>query len=158
MSNFYGGTRSSSRPLSALHFSGAIGVNVKGNADPELPREKLLAIGYGDTGATPFCWDTPKGVNVTFLKLYFTTVPMDFGWLEQESPFEPFSVRATKSLKKINEIITAQEANGATALLTVVQHPDPCPIGCDSSTKKMSGDQRPLTTDRSVQPTLPGPV
>ncbi|KAF8530915.1 caspase domain-containing protein [Gautieria morchelliformis] len=100
-------------------FSGAIGVDVKGNADPYLPQGKSLTIGYGNGGGLPFSWDPPKGVNVTFLKLYFTTMPMELGWLEQESPFELSSARAARTPKQVNKIVTALGADGATTLLTV---------------------------------------
>ena len=62
-------------------------------------------------------------VEVTVLKLYFTTVAMDFGWLEQTSPFSEARDRGSVSKERVHQLMTSsKEPQGATALFTVVTY------------------------------------
>ena len=71
-------------------------------------------------------FDPPaNGVNVTILKLYFTSIPMDFGWLEQESPFLKAKRRGARRLEQVKQFMTSQVHLGATTLFTVVQRAPP---------------------------------
>lgn len=68
-------------------------------------------------------FDPPKaGINVTILKLYFTTMPMDIGWLEQESPFSKYAYRGVTPKEQIKQFMTSPDSLGGTTLFTIVQH------------------------------------
>ena len=77
-----------SSPLDS-RTSGSIGVHSNGDADPTLYAKKFLPYGYGSGGAAPLHFQPCAGnINVTILKFYFTTSPVDLKWVEQPTPFD----------------------------------------------------------------------
>lgn len=103
-------------------YNSPIGVGSKGDADPPLPSKRYMPIGYGDGGVVPFMFDPPRnGATVTFLKLYFTTIPMDLRWLEQASPFTAEETRGMKRQEEIKRCLATGEPNGATILFPIAQ-------------------------------------
>lgn len=55
-----------------------------------------MTIGFGDGGGTAFEYYIPdgRGVDVGFLKCFFSTVPVDLSKVQQDTPFN--SSRALK--------------------------------------------------------------
>ena len=77
--------------LEILHQS-SIGTQADGSADPSIPPNASLPIGWGTGGSPPFTYILPHNVkvDVAILKMYLTTRPLaeSFRWLEQASPFK----------------------------------------------------------------------
>lgn len=97
-------------------------MDVNGSADALLLKGKHLTIGYGSSGSDPFMFNAPKdGGNVTILKLYLTTMPLDLGWLQQESPFSDNVARSHKSRNEVQKLATSVNPRGATTLVRIVQ-------------------------------------
>jgi len=113
--------------LSASIVSGAVGVQSTGGADPNLYAMKFLPIGYGNGGETPLGFKYPGGkVNVTILKMYFTTHPMDLKWLEQATPFtvlpgDPQDERGLSTREEIWRALNASNPTVFTKSFTIVQ-------------------------------------
>jgi hypothetical protein len=56
-----------------------------------LKRNSVLTIGMGSERAFLFPETLPPGVSSSFgfLKLFVSTQPLDLGWIQQKTPFDP---------------------------------------------------------------------
>ena len=74
-----------------------------GKVDAPLRSKQSLKIGYGDGDAVAFDFYIPSGqdVDVSFLKLIFSTKSVNLEDIECESPF-PSTRHATKSVPPVN--------------------------------------------------------
>ncbi|KAG8740683.1 hypothetical protein FRC10_004061 [Ceratobasidium sp. 414] len=63
---------------------------VPGTGKMDLRQKNYMSIGYGSSGVTPFayCLEPNQKFDVGIIKLFVTTSPVNFGLLEQESPFD----------------------------------------------------------------------
>ena len=84
---------------------------------------KPLPIGYGNGGETPFMPQYPlTQANVTILKFYFMTSPMDLKWLEQGSPFvDPGEERGFFTSEETWKELNATSSLVFTSCFTIVQ-------------------------------------
>ena len=74
-----------------------------GKVDAPLRSKQSLKIGYGSADADAFDFYIPHGqdVDVSFLKLIFSTTPVNLEDVECESPFLSTD-HATKSVPPVN--------------------------------------------------------
>ena len=108
--------------LSESYVSGSVGVQSSGGADPTLYSKKFLPIGYGN-GGLPLRFQYPLGEgNVTILKLYFTSDPMDLKWLEQATPFadDPQDQRGMRKNEEAWRLLNASTPIVFTKTFTIV--------------------------------------
>ncbi|QRV92056.1 ICE-like protease (caspase) p20 domain protein [Ceratobasidium sp. AG-Ba] len=61
-----------------------------GKIDVPLPRKGSLSVGYGASGETPFAYSLEDGqaLDIGIIKLFIATSPVNFGLIEQDSPFD----------------------------------------------------------------------
>ena len=96
--------------------------------DSPLPAGRFLTVGYGTGGSVPFAFHLRDGkdIDVGFLKLFMTTSPIEFGSLEQPSPFQknrsPLS--KTDTIQKLREL----SEDWATDVTAIIQRSRPRPI------------------------------
>ena len=83
-----------------------------------------FTIGYGNDGGLPLCYELPRGIDVDvgFLKVYFTTKPIDLRYLEQESPFN--DLRHSELSFEEMQLVDVEDQWG-TITCAVVQHAPP---------------------------------
>ena len=93
--------------------------HAKISADPSLVSKGSLTIGFGAGGSQPQTFYLPDGldVDVTYLKVFLTSEPVDLSYVEQVSPFQDMG-RASKSVKR------APRAVWDTVLAAIVQKAD----------------------------------
>ncbi|KAI0309055.1 hypothetical protein OF83DRAFT_1072600 [Amylostereum chailletii] len=85
-------------------------------ADPSIPAEGSLTIGYGSGGAAPYKYFLRPGqtLDVGYLKLFLSTKPVDLSSIPQSSPFPG----PREAVKYHREIVDAWD----TIKIAVVQH------------------------------------
>ncbi|KZV65119.1 hypothetical protein PENSPDRAFT_690182 [Peniophora sp. CONT] len=87
-------------------------------AEPSLPANGILPIGFGAGGARPFKFTLKAGqhIDVGFLRIFVSTEQVDLSRVEQCSPFEKSTIRGIKHLE------VEPEAMWDTYTIAVLQH------------------------------------
>ena len=90
-------------------------------AEPSLPANGSLTMGYGDGGGRPFTYflHPYQSMDVGFIKIFVSTKFVDLSAVEQRSPFESEGSRASHQQLPSRKL---QEDGWDTILIAVNQH------------------------------------
>ena len=77
-------------------------------AEPSLPANGMLPIGYGDGGGRPYNYYLRKNqdLDVGFLRLFLSVQPIHFAGIAQQSPFEPRNRQTNLEVEPLWDAVT----------------------------------------------------
>ncbi|QRW14169.1 ICE-like protease (caspase) p20 domain protein [Ceratobasidium sp. AG-Ba] len=138
------------------YYLGSVPSSAK--VDISLPRRGQLSIGYGTSGRVPFAYMLEDGQNfdLGLIKLFVTDTPVDFGLLEQESPFEEGGRGNVRGIKVGRAMKSIQ---WDTKIMILAQHnelPDPIHSAEQIESESASPPAKAgLKTPASASPSIP---